>query len=236
MKAHPDLKITINNFVINATDKANTDGLWEAYAYMNKQFPMLSENGVMGYYYIYPSYISAIFLNTGKSVGTEATNKLWNPILDKMLAFPGVIKTKQTVIEYDSYKSYFDARFGPIDKPTHKKRHEPGMTMNSAPTPQGIAPLDSRLLGADAFNPPNLTALLRAAAPKYSAGTTSGSLQGHLIGGGKVFKPDDDTSVLPAWRKAYVHAITYRQLDEPGANSLRTLAPDMGSYANEVRI
>jgi hypothetical protein len=110
------------------------------------------------------------------------------------------------------------------------------MNMDGPPVPQGLAPLDSRLLGVEALKHPNLTALLRAAAPRYVAGTTPGSLQGHLIGGGKVWKPEDDTAVLPAWRKTLTHVITYRQRDEPGADSLRTLAPDLGAYANEVWI
>jgi len=60
-------------------------------------------------------------------------------------------------------------------------------------------------------------------------------IQGHLVGGNKVHRPDDpDTAVLPAWRKMYTHVIGYKIIGKPGVESLRQLAPDMGAYANEA--
>jgi len=114
-------------------------------------------------------------------------------------------------------------------------RHGPGEEMKS-PEPAAIANLDSRLLGAEHFKNPDLAKIFKAAAP-WASGEVSAAqqvLQGHLIGGNKVHKPDEENSVLPAWRKAYSHVIGYYIPGKSGVDSLRKLAPDMGAYANEA--
>lgn len=72
------------------------------------------------------------------------------------------------------------------------KRHE-GMD-----APMGIMPMDSRLLGKKHFDHPEFARALKAAYPLVPGGL----LRGHLIGGGKVLRPTEPTSVLPAWRRA----------------------------------
>lgn len=71
------------------------------------------------------------------------------------------------------------------------KRHE-GMS-----APMGILSMDSRLLGKEHFNHPDFAKALKGAYPLVAEGV----LRGHLIGGGKVLKPTEATSVHPAWRK-----------------------------------
>ncbi|KAF2396325.1 FAD-binding domain-containing protein [Trichodelitschia bisporula] len=109
------------------------------------------------------------------------------------------------------------------------KRHGPDDM--GGPMAMGIVPLDSRLLGQEAFQHPDLKSLLKAGNPKASL---DGYL-GHLTAGGKVLTPDEDTAVLPAWRKAYVHLIG---LNVPGkfdaGSHLRKLAPASGAYVNEA--
>jgi hypothetical protein len=228
----------LTNFWFNATGNSS-QGLWDAYSYLHTQFEDLSAKGVSGYYYIYPTSMRAAFLTAGPASGEAKARAIWEPVLTKMASYPDVSKARVEYVLYNNYKAYFDARFGALDKP-HKtgrkvRRHGPGSGMDKAPEPQGISPLDSRLLGAEHFKHPNLTQILMSAAPTVG-GKNSAGLQGHLVGGGKAAHPDDDTSVLPAWRKALVHMIGVKTSTNPGVESLRKLAPESGAYANEVSL
>jgi hypothetical protein len=185
--------------------------------------------------------------------GTANAKKVWTPILDKMSAYPTMSKASISIVEYPNYKGYFDARFGAIDKmkmdmpPPPKApweeagrrrrgviapRHGPGME-SGAPIPNAIVNLDSRLLGAAQFAHPNLTAILKESAP-FAMGGSQAVIQGHLVSGNKAHHPDDDTSVLPAWRTAYVHTIGYKVPGKASVDALRAISPDSGAYANEV--
>jgi hypothetical protein len=210
---------------------------------------LVEKYGISGYYYIYPSSMKGIMLHHADHSGRANAERIWNPILAKMGSYPNMTKAKLEISEFNSYKAYFDARFGPIDQgkqppktmpwETHSRRsmleprHGPGMEMTE-PVPSAIANLDSRLLGAEHFKHPNLTAYFKAASP-WVLGANQSVVQGHLVGGGKVFHPDDDTSVLPAWRQAYSHVIGYKVPGKASLDSLRVLAPESGAYANEVR-
>jgi hypothetical protein len=89
--------------------------------------------------------------------------------------------------------------------------------------------MDSRLLGAFHFISPKFAQVLEASMPKMD----QGQLRGNLIGGGKVFQLGRDTSVHPAWRKAYTHLIQ-TGVGAPDAAALREFAPESGAYANEA--
>jgi len=184
--------------------------------------------------------------------GEATAKKVWTPILAKMSEYPTMSKASLSIVEYPNYKSYFDARFGAIDAPMKMDkppsapwagagrrrrgvlapRHGPGME-SGAPEPNAIANLDSRLLGPAQFAHPNLTAILKASAP-FSIGGNSAVVQGHLVSGGKAHRPDDDTSVLPAWRKAYVHTIGYKVPGKASVDSIRSISQESGAYANEA--
>jgi hypothetical protein len=158
-----------------------------------------------------------------QSSGKNNVEALWKPYTDKLNAYKGITNIKINITEVPSYKGYFDARFGPA--PLLPATDEDV----DAPEPTDMNNLDSRLLGAEHFKHANLTQILKAAAPLAPL-----ALQGHLIGGGKVFKPDDDVSVLPTWRKAIVHVIGNKVRGKSSVDSLRKLAPEMGAYVNEV--
>ena len=86
-------------------------------------------------------------------------------------------------------------------------------------------PLNSRLLGEKHLTSPQLKAALKATSP---------GMQGHLIANPAL--KYENTSVLPAWRKAYVHLIGSKVPPMMSMDSLKRLAPDMGAYVNEVCI
>lgn len=122
----------------------------------------------------------------------------------------------------------------PKSASSKEKRHGPEEKEGSTETkPQGIFPMDSRLLGRDHLIDPSLADALEKAMPLMQYG----QLRGNVVGGGKVWTAGNEktTSVNPAWRKAYVHLIA-TGAEQPNADSLRKLAPDMGAYANEVRV
>ncbi|KAF2402488.1 FAD-binding domain-containing protein [Trichodelitschia bisporula] len=240
VKAYPDIPVTVTTWWMNTT--AEEHGLWDAYGYLHTQFPDMVARGISGYYYIYPGAMRAMMVHVGNTTATAAAASFWKPHLEKMASFPGVKPAETQISEYDSFKAYFDSRFGAIDKPAcgsvvpapHKqKRHGPGMEM-AAPRPNGAVPLDSRLLGAKHFAHPDLVAAFKATASKGLGGVSMPSLQGHLVAGGKAAHPDDDTAVLPAWRNALVHLIGTRIPGVVSVDSLRKISPDSGAYANEA--
>jgi hypothetical protein len=152
--------------------------------------------------------------------GEATAKKVWTPILDKMAAYPTMSKASLSIVEYPTYKAYFDARFGAIDKPMVMEkpppapwetagrrkrgiisaRHGPGME-SGAPEPNAIVNLDSRLLGAAHFAHPNLTAILKESAP-FAIGGSSAVVQGHLVSGNKAHRPDDDSMFFLMQRRA----------------------------------
>jgi hypothetical protein len=195
--------------------------------------------GVSGYYYIYPNAIKGVFLHPANISGTANAQKFWTPYLEKLATFPTMQKAEVKYFEYPDFKSYFDRHFGKIDGPmdscagtmsgmgSMKKRHGPG-SEDKDPIPQPISPLDSRLLGVSHFNHPDFKAALKATSPAFG-----GILQGHLVSSGKSSATDNETSVLPAWRKANVHLIGFRA-GNISIDSLRKVSPDSGAYANEA--
>lgn len=163
--------------------------------------------------------------------GKSKAEDIWKPILEKMSAYPTMTKAVNKIVEYPTYKGYFDARFGAIDKPMamkaepapwetagrHKRgnivaRHGPGME-SGVPVPNAIVNLDSRLLGAEQFAHPNLTAILKASSP-FAIGGTSAVVQGHLVSGNKAHKPDDD-SELNQLNALLFHILTTNSLRPP---------------------
>jgi hypothetical protein len=90
--------------------------------------------------------------------------------------------------------------------------------------------MDSRLLDNTALTSPQLAKALENAMPKLE----NAMLRGHLVSGRKVHSIGiTDTSVNPAWRKAYVHIIG-TGVGVPNIGSLKELTKDSGAYSNEV--
>jgi len=55
-----------------------------------------------------------------------------------------------------------------------------------------------------------------------------------MLAGNKAAKPDDETSAVPAWRTAIVHAVGMNLAGIMSIDEFRELAPGMGTYGNEV--
>jgi hypothetical protein len=116
------------------------------------------------------------------------------------------------------------------------KRHGPGegglesMSMNNPaaePMTPGIINMDSVLLGRRHFQSPQFSQILRRNPINF------GLL---LVSGNKAHRPDDDVSVNPAWRTAYVHFLGIKQWPMPSLKPWQDLASDSGSYGNEVSV
>lgn len=259
VKAFPSPKLTIASWFLNTTDFNDQKSIYAPAAYFNSLIPDLVEkNGQSGYYYIFPNAIKSVFLMADKDAGVDKAKAVWQPVFEKMTAFPGINK-KTLVVTYNdipNYKAFFDAAFGSIEDmasmpgmSSMKKREETplfrrffdeaGLTKRHGPEekgkmepeikPQGIVPMDSRLLSREHLVNPGLAEALEKAMPMMK----DGQLRGNVVGGNKVFTTGNATSVTPAWRKAYVHLISTGQ-GVPDASSLKVLAKDSGAYSNEV--
>jgi hypothetical protein len=95
----------------------------------------------------------------------------------------------------------------------------------------GILDQDSRLLSEEALTSTKIGEALEKSMP---FGMEDGMLRLHLVAGPKMWAMGNDTSVHPAWRKTYVHAVATGH-GTPNAQALRDLAPNSGAYSNEVR-
>lgn len=248
VKAHPSPQVTVANWWINATDSENPgEGIWDAMAYLHSQFPAINKQGVQGYYYLYPNAMKGMFAMTDDQ-GTQNVSKgIWEPILEKLSGYDGMEPAVSNYTDFPTFVEYFNAKIEGEDgcgdeggdEGGHEHGHEHKRSLakrHGGAEPMGITPLDSRLLGQSHLESPELAQALNDAMPQVP----NGQLRGHLVGGGKVLDPDDDTAVLPAWRKAFVHLIgTGEGLVGNGEGqfnvaSLRALAPEMGAYVNEV--
>ncbi|QDS72645.1 hypothetical protein FKW77_002478 [Venturia effusa] len=257
VKAFPSPKLTITSWYLNTTDFNDQKSIYAPAAYFHSLIPDLVEkNGQSGYYYLFPNAIKGVFLVADKDAGTDKAKAVWEPVFQKMTAFPG-INNKTLVVSYNdipNYKAFFDAAFGSIEEMADmpgmngmKKREaaplfrrffdEAGLTKRHGPEekettetrPQGIRPMDSRLLSREHLVNPGLAEALEKAMPMMK----EGQLRGNVVGGNKVSMTGNATAVTPAWRKAYVHLIATGQ-GAPDASALRVLAKDSGAYSNEA--
>jgi len=84
------------------------------------------------------------------------------------------------------------------------------------------------LLSREDLMSPGFEDALKRSMPRMELG----EFRGQVVGGGKASQSNSGTSLLPAWRKAYVHLITVGS-EQTDATPLRKLAPNMGEYVNE---
>jgi len=101
----------------------------------------------------------------------------------------------------------------------------PAPTKIADPMTPGIINLDSILLDAKAMRHPDYKKALKNM-PALGFGW--------LPSGNKVSRPDDETSVNPAWRSAVVHNMGMKIGPIDLLKPLKNLAPDAGAYGNEV--
>jgi hypothetical protein len=228
---------------LKTIDPNDTKSIYEPAAYALSQLPLLSQQyGIQGYFYLYPSEIWLTMLTADEQSGIPAANKTWQPVLDKLATFKGVKKPIFLHTNFPNFKSWFDALFGSLEVVPNKKRDVPNeytrrfrrhISEFEEAYPRGIIPMDSRLLSQAHLSSPDFATVLQDAMPQME----SGMLRGHLTAGGRVTKPVFDaiapeSSVNPAWRKAWIHLIGTGG-GIPEISSVKKLAADSGCYANE---
>jgi hypothetical protein len=262
VKAYPDIPITGYNWWINASDAGvltslfGTDSVRKAATYLAAQLPSVNEKGVSGYFYVTPGDIRRYAIHPGNISGTANANAVWKPILDKMQSFPSMTKYQTKAHNFKSFKEFYDTSYGvrsasgmggvppkaaPPDSKSNpspgaippvaiSKRHGPGGDAEEmaagGPISVGKAPMDSRLLGAKHLQHPDFTKALQK---------MGGGLGLLLLAGNKASHPDDETSTTEAWRTGIAHAVGMNLYGMVSMDGFRDLAPEMGSYANEVR-
>jgi hypothetical protein len=212
--------------------------MYPALAWLHSQFPAAAENGMTIYYFVSPRAMSVIGINAGVNGTRTWLRENWKPVVQKLPTFRGMNNDSFVYLslKYDNYKGFFDyiinnerngsTGHGAGPKRTIWPRHGPGEMMLAQP--RGASKLDSWLLNKEHLTSPNLEDALKRSMPDMELG----ELRGQVVGGRKVSQPNNGTSLLPAWRKAYVHLILVgsKQTD---ATPLRKLAPNMGEYVNE---
>jgi hypothetical protein len=243
IKAHVSPKISVSVAWVNTTNPNDTKSMWPALAWLHTQLPEMTENGMTVYYFASPSAMSVVGINAGVNGTRTWMRENWKPIVQKLPTFSGINNDSFVYfsLKYENYKAFFDyiinnerpqvPKNGSVGHATGPKRalwprHGPGEAMLTKS--RGVSSIDSWLLGRDHLTSPNLAKALESSMPKSELG----ELRGQVVGGGKVFQSNNDTSLLPAWRKAYVHLILVAS-DQTDATPLRKLAPNMGEYANE---
>jgi hypothetical protein len=249
VKVYPTPKILSYNFWMNTTNYDDKKSIFAPAAYMCSQLPRLNEEGGMqGYFYIHPNAISGMFLAPNEHANATRITELWEPVLAKMVSFPGIdvktmIKVPPVAFSSSGLGSIQSSSGGAAANPdapmdmgmkgmggmSMRKRHGPG---EKEATPRGIIDEDSLLLSLEELTSPKLAEAMEKAMPKLE----NAQLRSHLVGGGKVIKlggEKDETSINPAWRRAYVHMMT-TGIGKVSAQPLRDISPNGGAYVNEA--
>jgi hypothetical protein len=253
IKAHASTKVSTMQLFINTTNFDDHKSIYPMAAEFHTQFSQWNDKGLGAYYWLYPNALSAYIMYPGADASKEWMNTNILPLIQKLSRMPGISNGTMinVVSEYPDFWSFFKATWGDMpenmaapamagmDMPktipngpssaSLYKRHGPGE--GAAVEPRGILYLDSWLLGKKQLTDPTFAAQLEAVMPKQPGS----SLGGQFIGGGQVLAlgKNDTTSILPAWRKTYLHLILYAE-GKPDALALRKFAPEMGAYVNEA--
>jgi hypothetical protein len=172
-----------------------------------------------------------------KFANASNINSMMDPILEKMSKMPGIatqslIKLAPAVRPLISTSGAPKLNFtGPVELNERMnwfdRRHDPNGNMA---LPRGLYDMDSRLLGEAELKHPKLAEYLERSQPDF----LDAHLRLHVTGGGKVLEGGNETSVMPAWRKTFVHILGTGQ-GTGRVDAMRELAPNMGAYVNEVR-
>jgi FAD binding domain-containing protein/berberine-like enzyme len=244
VKAYVSPKVAVAVAWLNTTNSNDTRSIWPALTWLHTQIPAMAENGMTMYYYITPSAMTLIGINGGENGTRTWLRQNWKPVVQNLGTFNGMNNDSLIYVslKYSNYKAFFDYIFNPDRKMQGLKglnaehttdlnrallpRHGPGEVVLTQP--QGVSWMDSWLLGKEHLTSPGLSKALEGSMPHLELG----ELRGQMVGGGKVFQAQNNTSVLPAWRKTYSHLILVGS-GQADATPLRKLAPNMGQYVNE---
>lgn len=219
-KAHAVVPMTGYNWYVNSTitgpdaldPETGATPINDAMQYLLGELPGLQERGISAFIYVDVSSVRCYAVHPGNASGVANANAAWGPILTKMQSFPNIQPFQTKPYDFDNYKDFFVTTYGPL---------APKTGLEAPPRNHGIYPYDSRLLAPEHLRNPSIMTALKGALGTYGVLMTA---PGPSQGSG------EDTSANPGWRRAVVHLVA-----GPDAGGLRTLAPDMGAYINEVR-
>ncbi|KAK4240110.1 hypothetical protein C8A03DRAFT_13528 [Achaetomium macrosporum] len=241
MKTFPTPEIEHVLMGVVTLDVANTRAIFDMIAYVLSQFPSLGDQGLSGYAYFSPAIatsspdgsnvtVAGLFMvGILQNSTPEAMRALWDPVFAHVNAtWPGMFQALYQPRSYPSFLAYFAEIYD--RSPAGRSQY-----------------VGSRLLDRAA-----LTDDLAKSAAAWERFSNASVASAFLVSGKGVFdaKPRgcDGNAVLPAWRKAYVHATlgvvapplnpagraaARKQVQERVA-ALRELAPGMGAYMNEA--
>lgn len=194
---------------------------------------------MQGYFYQHPNAFSGMFIAPNEYANASKVVAMWDPILDKIASMPGIsnssiIRRPPVDFAASGTGSIQGSDGGAAANPGAgmqgmsgmRKRHGPG---EKEPTPRGITDEDSRLLGEEELTHPKLAEALEKSMPDLP----NAQLRSHVTAGGKVMTLGNDTSVNPAWRRAYVHLMV-TGMGKGDASPLRAISPHGGAYINEA--
>jgi hypothetical protein len=215
--------VGISLFVGDNATEVYAKSVWEPVLDKMKGFPGMNQwvtNTTV--FPTYQDFFQFAWPGLGKTTGGSGTGD--SPRYGKL--FTSFIESK--IISRDNLGHL--ARFIVSDDRDILAPNDEGYTANGdwiAPTPGGLYPMDNRLLGKK-----HLESL--PTAPQDVKQRFGRFFILEVVGGHKTHNPDDDVSVLPAWRKAYVSCYTNYIPPYLTADILRKYAPDSGAYINEV--
>lgn len=244
VKAHPESNVTVQIYGFAPLSTNHTSTFMEALAIVHQAYPDLSDAGFSGYgsWSLYSpkplvSNYSTGFTHTlaifGKTVAEAKA--IFAPVAAQIRH----LQSNKLFVEIDyqsffSYSTYYNKLSGIV-------------------TPVGqTAALGSRLLNRHALsgNVTGLKSMLRTIAGTPEQATSNNII---FVGGVQVFRDREDpySGVHPAWRETYVHNIVargwahgasqdaihavYDDVIHTKVRAMKDLAPDTGSYMNEVQ-
>ncbi|KAK4145731.1 uncharacterized protein C8A04DRAFT_26476 [Dichotomopilus funicola] len=239
MKTYPTMKIDATTNIIITPDLENTRVTFDMIAYVLSQLPDMGDKGMSGYSYVFQQYpnplddgnttIAGFVMSAAlQNQSPEALQQLWAPVFEHVnTTWPNHFTAIQLPESFTSFSDWYSKHY------------------DTTPTGSDFY-IGSRLLDREA-----LTANLTHSAEAWK-GFTGGSVStAYLVSGKGVHnaKPrGGSNAVLPAWRKAYIHATMGEEAEPSNTTSraivkkrvsdrvaaLRELAPDSGAYMNEA--
>jgi hypothetical protein len=259
VKAHRHVPIAVYAWWINSTTAGvggmlglghGNDGLSDAMAYMASQIPDMSSKGMSGYFYPFSSAYRGVSITVGENATEAYQRSLWDPVLDRMKSFKGMKQWQSKAFIFPNYQDFFTSTYMNPNASAQTILGASGRVLGGTgdllgkigalvggwssevqegfgkPFAIGKTPFDSHMLAKEH---------LEALPSKPMAVKRKLSFFGIMaVSGNKAHQPDEDVSVNPSWRRAYVHMITFYFKPFTSADILREIAPDMGAYGNEV--
>jgi hypothetical protein len=230
-------------------------GLYDAITYMASQLPSIADQASSAYLYLLPGRLRGFSITIAENATAQHIKSLWDPVLTKMSNFDGMALHQSKILTFANYQEFMDYTFldgmtsgcyiivtndGSVSQSNTQStcqtspsspanQQTVGKPERKDPAPPGtFLRFDSMLMGPDILLNPKLKETMK----KMPLG--GGWL---LLSGNKAHRPKDDVSVLPAWRKAYVHSMTLNLKPLITLDPYRELVGESGSYAygNEVR-